>query len=271
MPGTAAICVDILQPARRLDLGDEEDVVVRRRHLGDDVAAGIVVVGDAEGRAAAARAADTWPNRRSARACSAVSTIGTIRPIAPTSRARAIKWYSVAGHAHHRHQVGGARGGHQHADGFHAPAGVLHVVDDELGPGLSGDAADAGGGELEHHRAQRPLPALDSARLDPCSPSCLALAPGSAAAFACTAGVSIASRLTTLAGTRPAATSRIERSTLSPMTADTLVGPAEGVRGDDRRCPASGCGSSGSTGSCSKTSSPAPAMRRSRSASSSAA
>src|SRR5205085_2187939 len=43
----------------------------------------------------------------------------------------------------------------QHADDFNAPAGMLHVEHGELGPGLRGEAADAGRVELEHERADR--------------------------------------------------------------------------------------------------------------------
>ena len=45
-------------------------------------------------------------------------------------------------HSHKRGEVRGPRRGHQLADGLHAPAGVLHVEDGELGPCLGRDPAD---------------------------------------------------------------------------------------------------------------------------------
>ena len=82
--------VDVLDAPCRLDLGDEQHLVVGGFHLLDDVAAGVVVVGDAEGRPAAPTGGYLAESTITC-ACSAVSTIGTISPIAPTSRGRAMR------------------------------------------------------------------------------------------------------------------------------------------------------------------------------------
>ena len=112
-------------------------------------------MGHAEGRAAAADAAGTWPTATIAAACSAVSTIGTITPIAPTSSTRAMKWYSVAG----TRTIGTRLRLRDVAISMRIVSTLQPVCSmskiDELGPGLGGDPGDARRGELEDHRAQR--------------------------------------------------------------------------------------------------------------------
>ena len=57
----------------------------------------------------------------------------------------------------HRHEIGGSGAGHQPANRLDAPTGVLHVVDQELGPCLRRDATNTGRRELEDHGPQGPL------------------------------------------------------------------------------------------------------------------
>ncbi len=83
--------LDVGQTFDRFDLRYHHRALVQRRHLGDDIAALVVVMRKSERRAAPsggriARAGDDVAAPRPR-----VPTIGTMMPIAPTSSARAMK------------------------------------------------------------------------------------------------------------------------------------------------------------------------------------
>ena len=121
------------------------------------IARRVVVMGEAEGGAAPALAWDSAPDLAMPRACSALSTIGTMTPCAPTSSARAMKWYSPRG----TRTIGTTPVPRLAATSIFSVSRpsprVLHVVDGVLGAGVAQDLRHAGHEELEHHRAQHRL------------------------------------------------------------------------------------------------------------------
>src|SRR5439155_23756140 len=154
--------------------------------------------------------------------------------------------------ADERHDVTGARGRREHPHCLESRAGVLLVQEDELRPGGRREACDARRRELEHHRAERDA-ALTELPLDRILPH---------ASLPLMRGWSSAARLTTSRGTRPCATARTCSQALRPVSAkcSSVRQTACGVRITLTRARS---GSSVEIGSCSKTSSAAPAIRRS--------
>ena len=144
--------IDVGEPLDRFDLRDHQRALVQRRDLLRDVAALIVVVREAERRAAP-------PGRRIARARHDVRRFlgGADHRHHHAQRADVERAGDevilAARHAHHRHDVEPATERHLRLERLEREPGVLHVVEHELGAGVAADLRDARREELEDHRA----------------------------------------------------------------------------------------------------------------------
>ena len=123
-------------------------------HLGDQVSSAVAIMSDAKGHAAAPfrwifRISDDLPSLFFAR------DEGDDDPHGTDVKDAGNEMILQGRHADHRHDIGPSGARHQHADGLHAPTGVLHVEHGELGARFGCDARDARGAKLEHHRSHR--------------------------------------------------------------------------------------------------------------------
>ena len=153
-PGTAAIASTLASPSAVSICGITIVRSCKRGDLGDDIAALVVVVREAERRAAPAR-------RRIARARDDVrGFVGRAdhrhhdADRADVERARDEVIFA-ARHAHHRHDAEAPAQRELGLERLEAEPRVLHVVEHEFRAGVAADLRHAGRKELEDHRAER--------------------------------------------------------------------------------------------------------------------
>ena len=145
-------CLDVSQALGGLDLGDHQRPLVQRRDLEDDVAALVVIVREAERRAAASL-------RRIAGAGDDVLGFGRRADHRNHHSQRAHveragdEVIFAARNARHGHDVEPATQRALRLQRLEAEPGVLHVVEHEVGAGVPADLRQARREEFEHHSA----------------------------------------------------------------------------------------------------------------------
>ncbi len=140
---------------------DRDGALVLLTHLLDDIAAAIVVVGDAEAQTAHAFGTISAPLGQIFGLLSGLDHRRHDPHGAGVEDGRN-KVICNSGNPHDRSDAGPAGEGHLHLQRIHTDAAVLHVENDEVGPGVSGDPAEPGREKLRRHETIGSPPAPQS-------------------------------------------------------------------------------------------------------------
>lgn len=150
--------LDLGDAPGRLDLRDDEHLIIGRLHGLTQVAGPVIVVRHAEGHAPPAR-------RRISRRVRQRSRLVRVRhhrhhhPHRTNVQHPRDEVILHRRHPYHWHKLRRPRRRHQHPDRLHVPSGVLPVEHRELRPRRRRDPADPRRAELHHHRPDRYAPA----------------------------------------------------------------------------------------------------------------